>query len=149
MYDKPKNGNSPQRTQRKNKTLACVSGHPLGEGACCANHLNFLCSPCPLWFNCFFQDKRRLPPETVERPATALDRYAGVLKDTPGIDARGARRGRAASPGVWLRDYALLDAPLHPHFCRVALLLWVSGRWRKISNACVGCTATLQAKMED
>lgn len=36
-----KTANSPQRTQGKNKTLVYVWNHPLGDGACCANHLSF------------------------------------------------------------------------------------------------------------
>lgn len=47
----PENGDSPQRTrrtQRKNKTLACVPNHPSGEGACYANHPNFFASSAVL-----------------------------------------------------------------------------------------------------
>ncbi len=52
----PKNGNSPQRTQRKNKTLAYVPGHPQGEEACCANHLNFFVFSVSSVVQLLFQD---------------------------------------------------------------------------------------------
>ncbi len=77
------------------------------------NWHNVLCGPNGVAR--VFGPQKGASPETVERLAAALDRYAGVLKDTTGIDVRGMPGG-GASGGLGAGLCALLGARLHSRY---------------------------------
>lgn len=77
------------------------------------NWHNVLCGPNGVAR--VFGPQKGASPETVERLAAALDRYAGVLKDTTGIDVRGMPGG-GASGGLGAGLCALLGVRLHSRY---------------------------------